>query len=284
MPPAERTAISTWSFGREANREAFLTLDAGGGVLDAVERGVMRIEGDPTIESVGYGGLPNADGVVELDAAIVDGATLEAGAVAALRGFRHPVAVARSVMERSPHLLLVGDGARRFALEQGFRKEKLLTPQARKRWKQKTQARGHDTIGIVLLDRDGRMAAACSTSGLAFKLPGRVGDSPLVGHGLYCDERAGGAAATGVGEEVIKVCGSYQIVEFMRGGVEPAEAIRRVLERIARRRKHRAEDDVAFVALRADGEVGFASLRPGFEAALSRGDDHRVVAAQRGLP
>jgi len=268
----------------DANREAHRVLGENGRILDAVQRGVMLVEADPSNESVGYGGLPNRDGVVELDAAIVDGATLEAGSVAALRGIRNPVAVARLVMEKTPHVMLVGDGAQEFALENGFKKEKLLTPESRRRWKEMKAnpdgaARGHDTIGMVALDRNGSMAAACTTSGLAWKLPGRVGDSPLIGDGLYCDQKAGGAAATGVGEEVIKVCGSYQVVEFMRQGVEPDEAIRRVLHRIVRREGYDPEDNIAFVALRADGEVGYGSILPGFQAAVSRGSDHRLLDA-----
>jgi len=174
----------------------------------------------------------------------------------------------------------------RFALGHGFRKGRLLTAASRKAWKQQREAaRGarwddHDTIGIVALDGNGGMAASCTTSGLAYKLPGRVGDSPLVGHGLYCDERAGGAVATGVGEEVIKVCGSYQVVEFMRQGIEPDEAVRRVLERMLRRDPAGPRHQVGIVALRADGTAGYASTKPGFTVTITRDGRHRTLDAQ----
>ena len=181
--------------------------------------------------------------------------------------------------------MLVGDGARRFALEQGFEPENLLTDTAREAWerRQKVPApsaeENHDTIGMVALRPDGRMAAACTTSGAAWKLPGRVGDSPLIGHGLYCDEDAGGAVATGLGEEVIRVCGSYQVVEFMRQGVDPNVAVRRVLQRILRRRGSKEVHHVGFAALRADGKAGFASTLPGFQVTLSRQGKHEVLDA-----
>lgn len=269
---APPVVVSTWAFGKPANAEALRVLAAGGSPLDAVEAGVRVTEADPAVQSVGYGGLPNVDGVVELDAAIVDGDTLEAGAVAGLQSIKHPVSVARRVLEKTPHVMLVGRGAQRFALRQGFTKEKLLTPESRRAWKKGPADPGpgnHDTIGMCLLAPGGGMAAACTTSGLGWKLPGRVGDSPLVGHGLYCDSRAGAAAATGVGEEVIKVCGSYQVVEFMRQGLEPDEAVRRVLSRIVRRTPGNTGLQVAFVALRADGAYGFGAIRDGFTAAVS---------------
>lgn len=279
---AAPVVISTWDFGRAANEEAVRRLEGGSSVLDAVQHGVMQIEADPDETSVGIGGYPNREGVVELDAAVMNGRTLDAGSVAALQNIKHPVAVARKVMDETPHVLLVGDGARRFALQHGFEEEDLLTDKAREAWEKKRtngSPPSHDTIGLVARAKDGRMAGACTTSGLAWKLPGRVGDSPLIGHGMYCDDQAGGAVATGVGEEVIKVCGSYQIVEFMRQGVEPAEAVRRVLQRILRRERSGEVPFVGFVALRADGRVGFASTLPGFRIAVSGGDGHKVLDA-----
>jgi isoaspartyl peptidase/L-asparaginase-like protein (Ntn-hydrolase superfamily) len=280
-PTAVARILSTHPAGLAANRIAAQVLREGGSALDAAQRGVMVAEDDPENSSVGFGGLPNADGVVELDAAIIDGSTLNAGAVAGLRDIRNPIAVARRVLERTPHVLLVGEGARRFALEQGFHAEDLLTPASRRAWEEwkrsQTQPAGnHDTIGMIVRTPDGRMASACSTSGLAWKLPGRVGDSPLVGHGLYCDERAGGACATGIGEEVIKVCGSYQVVEFLRQGVNPQEAVRRVIERILRRNPAMRREFVGFVALRADGAVGYGSTTPGFKAAVCVGEEHEL--------
>ncbi|MGE3163953.1 MAG: N(4)-(beta-N-acetylglucosaminyl)-L-asparaginase [Planctomycetota bacterium] len=282
------TIISTWNHGLAANAVAAQILLVGGRALDAVERGVMVSEADPNVTSVGRGGLPNADGIMELDAAIMDGDKLEAGAVAGLRGFLHPIAVARKVMTETPHVLLVGEGARRFALRQGFEETELLTPDAAKAWREWQQSSekkplspkdDHDTIGMIALDRSGSMAASCTTSGAAWKLPGRVGDSPLIGHGLYCDSQVGGAAATGLGEEVIKVCGSYQVVEFMRQGATPEEAIRRVLERVIARTPESRSRFVGFVALRRDGEVGFMSTTRGFQAAVFRSGKHELLDA-----
>ncbi len=285
-PASGPVVISTWKFGRTANEETYRRLGAGESVLEAAQQGVMLIEADPEITSVGIGGYPNSEGVVELDAAIMDGRTLDAGSVASLRDFKNPVAVARSVMDDTPHVLLVGEGARSFALHQGFEPEELLTAASREAWEQfraeqrQPEGGNHDTIGLVARGADGRMAAACSTSGLAWKLPGRVGDSPLVGHGLYCDDQAGGAAATGVGEEVIKVCGCYQVVEFMRQGMEPEQAARRVLQRILRRERSGQPPSVSFVALRADGRVGYASILPKFQASVSRDGRHEVLDCQ----
>jgi L-asparaginase/N4-(beta-N-acetylglucosaminyl)-L-asparaginase len=289
QPPSKTrgpVVISTWRHGVEANKVAAMILQVSGNVIDAVEKGVRVIEEDPKITSVGYGGNPNRDGVVELDAAIMDGSNLEAGAVAGIRGIKTPISVARLVMEKTRHVLLVGEGAREFALSQGFKEEDLLTDRAKKAWEKwkkdpkhrvPGQVDDHDTVGMVAMDKAGGMAAACTTSGLSWKLPGRVGDSPLIGDGLYCDGKAGGATATGIGEEVIKVCGSYQVVEFMRQGLHPNEAIRRVLERVIQRDPRNKERSVAFVAIRADGEVGHGSTIPGFQAAITRGTRTELV-------
>ena len=279
-------AISTWKHGLPANTAACRIMSVSGSALDAAMRGVMITEDDPNISSVGYGGNPNADGVMQLDAAIMDGRNLEAGSVAGLEKIKHPIAVARKVMEQTPHVMLVGDGARRFAVANGFEEEDILSPEAKKRWedwkkrprRNRRSSGDHDTIGMVTMDRAGNLAAACTTSGWSFKTPGRVGDSPLIGQGLYCDNKIGGVTATGDGEEVIKVCGSYQVLEFMRQGVEPEEAIRRVLQRILDRDPPR-KPSVAFVALRIDGKVGYASMKPGFHAVVSRGRNHEVIEA-----
>lgn len=275
--------VSTWNFGKAANQEAYRQLAAGSSALDAAERGVMLVEEDPEVQTVGYGGLPNRDGVVELDAAVMDGATLDVGAVAGMQEIRHAASVARRVMERTPHAMLVGEGAQRFALSQGFVRENLLTEAAKAAWdgeraKGTPAPAGHDTIGTIVRNVKGGMAAACTTSGMAWKLPGRVGDSPLIGAGIYCDQEAGGAVATGVGEEVIRVCGSYQIVEFMRQGLDPNVAIRRVLQRIVRRAKGEIPM-VGFAALRSDGVVGHGSTLSGFQVAVSRIGRHEIVDA-----
>lgn len=280
--------ISTWSHGAVANRVAAQILQVGGNAMTAAVRGVMAVEADPENTSVGGGGFPNRDGVVELDAAVMDGDTLQAGAVAALRGIRHPVEVARKVMDTTPHLLLVGEGARAFALASGFTAEELLTEKARKAWEEwraaqkggaapKADGKTHDTVGVIVLDRGGSMAAATSTSGLAWKLPGRVGDSPIIGHGLYCDSDAGGAVATGLGEEMAKVCGAFLAVERMRQGVDPSVAIREVLERAIRRDPKNRSTLLAMVALRADGMIGSGAILPGFQAAIARGTEHELV-------
>ncbi len=285
---------STWSSGVAANAEAMRILAAGGTPLDAAEAGVKTAEANPNDTSIGYGGMPNRDGVVQLDAAICDGDTLDAGSVAALEGIKHPVSVARRVLHDTPHVLLVGAGAKAFALDRGFPEENLLTPRAEAAWKewraQEERAAphpanvGHDTIGLVARAANGSMAAACTTSGLAWKLPGRVGDSPLVGHGLYCDSKAGGAAATGVGEEVIKVAGSYQVVEFMRQGMDPSEAVARVIERIVARDPANATKMAAFVAVRADGVVGYGTMGTEFEVALTIGDAAELVKLKPTYP
>jgi isoaspartyl peptidase/L-asparaginase-like protein (Ntn-hydrolase superfamily) len=288
--PGGPRIVSTHPAGVAANARALEVFRAGGSALDAAQQGVMVTEADPTNDSVGYGAWPNARGVIELDAAVMDGDSMNAGAVAGLRSILHPIAVARKVMEETPHVLLVGDGALRFALSRGFPKQNLMTPEMRRRWKEFSKGRAsrsasnHDTIGMVTRDAEGTMAAVCTTSGLRGKLPGRVGDSPLVGHGLYCDQRAGGAAATGVGEEIIKVCGSYQVVEFMRQGMTPSEAIRRVVERILRRDDGNRGKLFGFVAMRADGEIGHGALVPGFQAAVTTGGATELRDAESLLP
>lgn len=277
--------VSTWPHGLAANRAAYDVLASGGPAIDAVERGVMVSELDPAVQSVGYGGLPNEEGTVELDAAIMDGRG-RAGGVGSLQWIKTPIAVARKVMEETPHVLLVGDGALRFALRMGFKKENLLTDEAKKVWEEWRRQKkgpspdeGHDTIGMVALDASGRMAASCTTSGLRWKMAGRVGDSPLVGCGLYCHDAAGGAAGTGIGELIIKVCGSFLAVENMRRGMSPQQAVEAVIERIFEDLGERSRQ-AAFVALSRKGEVGAASILPGFRYAVSRAGTHELLEAR----
>ncbi len=284
--PGEVIVISTWPFGKAANAAAIQTLESGGSALDAVEKGVMTAEADPSIQSVGFGGLPNRSGVVELDAAIQDGRTFESGAVCSLQGYRHPIKVARAVLDHSPHLVLVGAGAREFATDQGFPVEETLSEGAReayRKWRKKHPdgkgpASGHDTLGLVLLNSDGHICVACTTSGLAWKHPGRVGDSPLLGHGLYADDEAGGCVATGDGEEITRVCGSFLVVEWMRKGATPEEAIDETLDRIARRSPRGRDVHASFVAIRADGMTGAGSMRKGFHQALTRKGKTEVLS------
>jgi len=271
--------VSTWKHGLAANEAAVEKLRSGGAALDAVEAGVRVSEADPAVGSVGRGGMPNEDGVVQLDAAIMDGPTHKAGAVAALEGTLHPVSVARRVMETTGHVLLVGEGAVRFARRNGFGEEELLTDRSRERWlewrrnlsdRDYWKGRSHDTIGMVVLDARGSLAAACTTSGLAWKLAGRVGDSPIVGHGMYADQEVGAAAATGIGEAIMRCCGSFLVVEGMRAGRSPEEACREALDRI-RRKEPDLGGQVAFIALRKDGRSAGMALRRGFQYAVARG-------------
>jgi len=278
--------ISTWPFGKPANDAAWNVLNPTGFALDAIEAGIMQCENDPAITSVGYGGLPDASGEVTLDASIVDHEG-RCGAVACITKIKNPIHAARLVMEHTPHVLLVGPGATQFALSQGMREENLLTEHAAseyQKWKQQQAAKkkpqGHDTIGMLALDSAGRLAGGCSTSGLAYKLPGRVGDSPLIGAGLCLEPGIGAATATGVGEEMIRACGSHSIVENLRRGMEPTDAIRDVLERIHRRRGSDA-GDVSFIALRADGAYAGLSLwaKTNFQFALRDPDRSDLIKA-----
>jgi N4-(beta-N-acetylglucosaminyl)-L-asparaginase len=272
------TVLATWRFGRIAARAALDELERRGSSLDAAVAGAQAVEDDPSVMSVGYSGLANAVGTVQLDACVMDGATLACGAVAGLENIRHPAAVARRVMEKTPHLLLVGEGARLFAIQQGFALENLNTPASTAEWerrgRQKPATRkagpknreplSHDTVAVLVRDEIGRLAGACSTSGLSHKLPGRVGDSPLIGIGLYVDDAAGAAAATGVGEEVVRAGGVVLIVELMRQGRTPQEACEAMIARInavAKRRGVRPAE-VGVLALNSEGKIGAACTEP----------------------
>src|SRR5947209_13982286 len=274
---ANYIVVATWPFGQIAVKAAAPLLQQGKPALDAAIAGAQAVEDDPKVHTVGYGGLGNAIGTVQLDACVMDGQTLACGAVAALENVRHPAAVARRVMEKTPHVLLVGEGARLFAVQQGFPLESLLTPHSVARWERgrprprraeapsaEREAHGppenHDTVTVLALDRKGSLGGVCTTSGLAYKLPGRVGDSPLIGAGLYVDNSAGAAGATGHGEEIIRAGGSLLLVEAMRAGKGPQEAcelaVRRVNALAVRRRVH--PEQVAFLALDPRGRVGAA--------------------------
>ena len=281
--------LSTWDFGAAANAAAFARLAKGGSLIDAVEAGAMVPEADPTNHSVGYSGYPDRDGHVTLDAVIMDDAG-GVGAVAALENTVHAISVARRVMERTPHTFLVGEGATRFARDQGFPQRSLLTPESEKAWRDwlKTAkyqpeansenritrtpggALDHDTIGLLARTADGRMAGACTTSGMAFKMRGRVGDSPQVGSGLYVEAGVGGATSTGVGEEVTRVAGSARVVASMRGGASPQQACEEVVRHIAHLRGDAIRGvQVGFLALDTKGNVGAFCLLPGFTYAVT---------------
>lgn len=291
---AEQTkpvVISTWDFGVAANQAAWRILSDGGSALDAVEQGVRVAEADLDNATVGKGGYPDRDGFVTLDACIMDEHG-NCGAVAALENIAHPISVARLVMEKTPHVLLVGEGARQFALENGFLEEDLLTPPAEHAWKEWLKDKkyqpvinienksfntdrlpgnryNHDTIGMLAMDVAGNLSGACTTSGMAFKMRGRVGDSPIIGAGLYVDNEVGGATATGVGEEVIRTVGSFLVVELMRQGYSPGEACREAVMRIVKKKPELAKEvQVGFLALNKRGEYGSFALQSGFTLAI----------------
>lgn len=274
--------VSTWTFGLKANVPAWSILNAGGCALDAVVEGVAVAERDPEVKSVGYGGYPNAEGVVEVDAAVMDGRSLGYGAVAGLRNIDTPTAVARRVMEKTDHVLLVGDGALAFAREEGFQERNLLTDIARNAWETWKAGRtgkpkdAHDTIGMIALDASGNLAAACTTSGIAFKLPGRVGDSPIIGCGLYADNEVGAAAATGHGEEIDRICGSFYVVEQMRRGCTPQQACEAAVQRLIARVPASRRYQMAFIALGRNGDCGGAAARKGFSYAVTNGVENQL--------
>lgn len=273
--------VSTWPFGRPANDVSLKTFENGGSLLDAVEAGIKVPEADPGNGSVGYGGLPNAHGVVQLDACIMYGPGHQGGSVTALEGFKHPISVARRVMEKTRHVMLTGQGAAEFAASQGFEKVDLLTEERRKAWERwakenpeaaqlKADENQHDTIALLGLAPDGTIAGGCSTSGLAFKMPGRVGDSPILGSGLYVDNEVGAAGATGIGENIMRYCGSFMVVEYMRQGLHPEEACLETVKRIARMDPRSAEDlSIFFVALDKQGRYGAAGSGGGFSYAVT---------------
>ncbi len=286
---AEYVVIATWPFGQTAVEAAAPLLRRGEPALDAAVAGAQAVEDDPAVNSVGYGGLPNLVGTVQLDACVMDGRTLGCGAVAGLENVRHAAAVARRVMEQTPHVLLVGDGARQFAVQQGFPLETLNTAASLAEWEKRRPSvgapkpEGHDTVTVLALDQEGDLGGACSTSGMAFKLPGRVGNSPLVGHGLYVDNAAGAAGGTGVGEEIVRVGGSLLIVEAMRAGTGPQEACElavRKVNAVAIRRGVRPAG-VAFLALSPEGEHGAAcTAQMNFQYAVAKGGKVELLRAR----
>ncbi len=264
-------AVCTWNF-ENANSKAWEVLANDGNALDAVEQGAMAEEANIKNTTVGIGATPDRDGNVTLDACIMDKDS-NCGAVVYLQNIVHPIAVARKVMEETPHIILAGKGAEQFAYEQGFKKTNLLTEKARKRWLEwkKTSKyetiiniENHDTIGMLAMDKHGDIAGACTTSGMGYKVGGRVGDSPIIGAGLYVDNEVGGATATGVGEEVIRTVGSFLIVELMRQGKSPQEACEEGVKRIMAKNKGRKDFQIGFLALNKKGETGGYCVHPGF--------------------
>lgn len=284
--------ISTWNHGLAANKAAWEVLEQGGNALDAVEKGVMVTESDATNRSVGLGGLPDKEGNVTLDACIMNHES-ECGAVAFLQEIENPIAVARKVMEDTPHVMLVGKGALDFALAQGFEKTNLLTPEAKEEWlkwaaseeqkKPEINSENHDTIGMLAIDKNGNISGACTTSGWAYKLHGRVGDSPIIGAGLFVDNEVGGACATGLGEAVIRIAGSHTVVELMRQGKSPNEACKEAVERIIKKHKNVDGLQVGFLAINKYGEVGGYSVYAGFNYALRNKQTEKMIDAEYEL-
>jgi len=278
--------ISTWNMGLGANEGAWKILSSGGDALTAVEQGVWIPEADPKEMTVGLGGFPDREGRVTLDSCVMrgDGAC---GAVLALENIVHPVSVARAVMEKTPHVILTGEGALQFALQQGFKKENLLTPESEKAWKdwlKKSEYKpiinieNHDTIGMLAIDQAGKLAGACTTSGMAFKMRGRIGDSPIIGAGLFVDEEVGGATATGHGEEVIRIAGSHLVVELMRQGKSPEAACKEAVDRVYKRQKHRIKDiQVGFIAVSKEGEYGAYCVHKGFSYAVKTAQKTELI-------
>ena len=280
--------ISTWSHGLDANKVGYEILKNGGSAIDAVEKGVVVVENDPTNQTVGIGGFPDREGNVTLDACIMKGDG-SCGSVAFLQEIKNPISVARKVMEETPHIMLVGSGAQKFAIEQGFKKENLLTEETNQdyqNWLKTSQYQpqinieNHDTISTLALDKEGKIAGACTTSGAAWKMHGRVGDSPLIGAGLFVDEEAGAAAATGLGEAVIRTAGSAMVVEAMRRGLSPYDACVEVVERIRRKHKSLKDLQVGFLALDMKGNYGSYSIHPGFNIAIGDDNGHKLIDAK----
>jgi len=284
--------ISTWNHGLPANEATWKALDTSDTTLDAIVEGMKIPEADPKVRSVGYGGFPDREGKVTLDACIMDHNS-DCGSVSFLQNIMHPLSVAKLVLQKTPHVMLTGKGALQFAKEQGFKEENLLTKQTEKdwyTWMEKSKyapvinTENHDTISMLVLDKEGNLSGGCTTSGAAWKMHGRVGDSPIIGAGLFLDNEVGAAAATGLGEAVIRTAGSAMVVELMRQGKSPYDACKEIVERIFNKHKNHRDMgylQVGFIALNNKGEHGAYSLRSGFNYAIhDEKDGNRMEDAQ----
>ena len=296
--------ISTWNTGLEANKAAWKVLVSNGRALDAVEEGVKVTEASQNC-CVGLGANPDRDGFVTLDACIMD-ESFNCGSVAFLERIKHPISVARRVMEKTPHVMLVGSGAQQFAIAEGFPiEEQKLSPDAKKsyeEWLKKSEYKpvinienspktngpstaagqvgefNHDTIGMLAMDSTGNLSGSCTTSGMGFKMRGRVGDSPIIGAGLFVDNGVGACVATGQGEDVIRISGSHTVVELMRQGLSPQEACKRAIERIVKIKKEKAKEiQVAFIALNKKGQVGAFAIQKHFNYAVHTNTEERLI-------
>lgn len=306
--------VATWNNGREVNAEAWKILSKNGRALDAVEAGARYVE--DTIDCcIGLGGYPDRDGVVTLDACIMD-EKANCGSVGAIEQIKHPISVARKIMETTPHIMLVGEGAQQFALENGFEKQsKELSAPAKaayENWLKKSDYKpeinienmpagqaekkgsgpfappffddgspNHDTMGLVAIDASGNMSGAVTTSGMAFKIHGRVGDSPIIGAGLFVDNEVGAATSSGLGEEVMRICGTHVVVEYMRHGLSPEAACRKAIDRIVNRDIQRAKTlQVGFLALNNKGEYGAYAIQKGFVFAVKSAGEEKIIPAK----
>ncbi|TMI97771.1 MAG: N(4)-(beta-N-acetylglucosaminyl)-L-asparaginase [Bacteroidetes bacterium] len=300
--------ISTWDAGLAANKAAWDVLSKNGKALDAVEKGVMVTE-DSQNCCVGLGANPDRDGFVTLDASIMDD-KFNCGSVAFLERIKHPISVARRVMEKTPHVMLVGAGAQQFAVAEGFPlEEQKLSEDAKKayeNWLKKSEYKppainvenkqghgpfapaklesgewNHDTIGMVAMDSFGNLSGSCTTSGAGFKMRGRVGDSPIIGAGLFVDNEVGACTATGQGEDVIRVAGSHSVVELMRQGLSPEAACKKIVERIVKIKGDKVKEiQVAFLAVNKQGQVGSFAIHPGFEYAIKNSTEEKLVKSK----
>jgi N4-(beta-N-acetylglucosaminyl)-L-asparaginase len=281
--------ISTWNEGLNANKAAWEILSKGGRALDAVEAGVKVTEASQNC-CVGLGANPDRDGYVTLDACIMD-ENFNCGSVAFLERIKHPISVARRVMEKTPHVMLVGIGAQQFAVAEGFPlEEQKLSENAKssyEQWLKKSEYKpiinieNHDTIGMVAMDAKGNLSGSCTTSGMGFKMRGRLGDSPIIGAGLYVDNEVGAVTATGQGEDVIRVSGAHTVVELMRQGLSPEQACKKAIERIVKIKKDKAKDiQVAFLALNKKGTIGAYAIHKGFTYAVRSSKEEKVYQAK----
>jgi len=279
--------LATWNHGMPANDRAWEVLtEESGSILDAVEEGVKITEADLSNLSVGLQGLPDREGIVTLDASIMKGDG-SCGSVSFVRQVKHPISLARRVMEKTPHVMLSGEGARQFAIAEGFpMEEERLSPAAEKayqEWQINSEYKpiinieNHDTIGMIGLGEDGKLAGSCTTSGLAYKMHGRVGDSPIIGAGLYVDDEVGAATATGLGESIIRICGSFLIVELMRQGRSPQEACEEAVRRLIAKNSNIDDIQAGFLAINKEGEYGAYAVHPGFNYALHHRDGKSLV-------
>lgn len=284
--------LSTWNFGLKANEAAAEAFQKGGKSVDMVEAAGRRMEDDLSELSIGLGGFPDRDGHTTLDACIMDHHG-KAGSVCFLEQIKHPVSVARAIMDKTPHVVLVGEGAQQFAVNNGFELDNYKNPEAVKAWKEwlvKSEYKpvinieNHDTIGILAMDAQGDISGACTTSGLAFKMRGRVGDSPIIGSGLYVDNEVGAATATGLGETILRSCSSFLIVELMRQGMSPQAACEEAIQRLVKINTPgilKVEDyQACFLACNAAGEIGAYSVHPGFTYAIWKEGKAEVVPSK----